>query len=310
MKKVCITWALIMILGTVPRVWAHPPETDKRTYPLPASETEEVVTEWLLQHHFQVYRASPTPQHVLLVVEKPNEHWRITLKPHSPLATLIQTEVRLNHDSAQLDAFLTFLDGYIHLPDSRPDLRAATVPDLVRRHLRAVVCIFAQNNRNDIQFSGFFIDANGLIVSTAHDFQLHQNVSVLLHDGREVPGRVVRIDPHRDLTLVKAIVSTETAIPLNTGRYLLDSKDPLFAVTCPNSGITGIQSGLLDGLPRKVEGLPLWKVRMKIDQGSSGSPVFDDQGRLAAIVKGHYRGTDAVGFLIPVETLMHFLEQH
>ena len=61
MKKVCITWALIMILGTVPRVWAHPPETDERTYPLPAPETEEVVTEWLLQHHFQVNRASPTP---------------------------------------------------------------------------------------------------------------------------------------------------------------------------------------------------------------------------------------------------------
>ena len=79
----------------------------------------------------------------------------------------------------------------------------------MRQHLRAVVCIFAQNNRNDIQFSGFFIDSNGLIVSTAHDFQLHQNVSVLLHDGREVPGRVVRIDPHRDLTLVKAIVAME-----------------------------------------------------------------------------------------------------
>ena len=310
MKKVCIIWALIIILGTITRVGAFQPEADERTYPLPASETEEVVTEWLRQHAFQVYRELPAPQSVLLIVEKPNERWRITLKPHSPLATLIRTKALLNHDSSQLNAFMTFLDGYIHLPTSRPDPRALSVPDLVRRHLGAVVCIFAQTIHHDIQFSGFFINANGLIVSTAHGLQPHQDVSVLLHNGGEVPGRVVRLDAHRDLALVKAIAAAETAIPLNGGRYLLDNKDTLFAVTCPNSGITGIQSGFLDGLPRQVEGLPLWKVRMKIDQGSSGSPVFDDQGRLAAVVKGHYRGTDAVGFLIPFETLVRFLAQH
>jgi serine protease Do len=310
MKKLCIIWALIIILETVPRVGAFQSATDERTYPLPVSETEEVVTEWLQQHAFQVYRASPTPQSVLLIVEKPNQRWRITLKPHSPLATLIRTEVVLNRDSTQPEAFMTFLDGYIPLPASRPDLRATTVPDLVRQYLGAVVCIFAQTSRDDIQFSGFFIDTNGLIVSTAHDLQLHQNVSVLLHDGREVPGRVVRIDPHQDLTLVKAIVAVETVIPLNNGRYLLDGKDSLFAVTCPNNGIAGIQSGFLDGLPRQVEGLPLWQVRMSISPGSSGSPVFDDQGRLAAVVKGHFRGTQTIGFLIPLETLIHFLEQH
>jgi serine protease Do len=310
MKITCIAWALLMLLGIVPRVCARQPEVDGHTCPLPVSEAEEVVTEWLQQQHFQVYRVSPTPRSVLLIVEKPAERWRITLKPRSPLATLIQTDVRKNQDRTQLEAFMTFLDGYIPLPDGRPDLRIATVPYRVRQHLRAVVCIFAQTDHNDIQFSGFFINGNGLIVSTAHDFQLHQDVSVLLHDGREVPGKVVRIDLHRDLTLVKAIVAADASVPLNAGRYLLDGKDPLFAVTCPNSGLTGIQSGSLDGLPRKVEDLPLWKVRMKIDPGSSGSPVFDDQGRLAGVVKGHYRGTDAIGFLIPFETLMHFLEQH
>ncbi len=97
----------------------------------------------------------------------------------------------MNQDRTQLEAFMTSLDGYIPLPDGRPDLRVSTVPNRVRQHLRAVVCIFAQTGQNDIQFSGFFINGNGLIVSTAHDLQLHQNVSVLLHDGREVPGKVV-----------------------------------------------------------------------------------------------------------------------
>ncbi len=310
MKKVIITWALVMILWMVPWAWAAKTEADERTYPVPVTETEEVVTGWLQKHGFQIYRVAPTRQRVVLVAEKLNARWRIILKPHSPLATLIRTEVRLDHDRSQLDAFRRFLDGYIHLPSSRPNLLAPAIPMIVRQHLKAVVCIFAQDNHKEIQFTGFVIDTKGVIVSTAHDLEPHQNISVLLHDGREVNGQVVKIDPHRDLTLVKVAAVLETAIPLNNGRYLLSSGDPLFALTCPNSGIAGIQSGALDGLPRRVEGLPLWKVRMDIDPGSSGSPVFDDQGRLAAVVMGRYRGTDTVGFLIAFETLVHFLEKH
>jgi serine protease Do len=59
-----------------------------------------------------------------------------------------------------------------------------------------------------------------------------------------------------------------------------------------------------------VNGLPLWQARIHIDPGSSGSPVFDGHGRLTAIVKGRYRGTNSIGFLIPFETLLHFLEKY
>jgi serine protease Do len=48
---------------------------------------------------------------------------------------------------------------------------------------------------------------------------------------------------------------------------------------------------------------------MHIEHGSSGSPFFDAQGRLAAVVKGRYRGTDSIGFLIPFETLLRFLDR-
>ena len=41
--------------------------------------------------------------------------------------------------------------------------------------------------------------------------------------------------------------------------------------------------------------------------GSSGSPVFDNQGRLVGMVKGRYRGTTTVGFVTPLETIVAFL---
>jgi serine protease Do len=47
---------------------------------------------------------------------------------------------------------------------------------------------------------------------------------------------------------------------------------------------------------------------MEIHIGSSGSPVFDVQGNLVGIVKGRYRGTQTIGFLIPLETIIAFVK--
>ena len=56
--------------------------------------------------------------------------------------------------------------------------------------------------------------------------------------------------------------------------------------------------------------MPLWQAQMNIHHGSSGSPVFDGQGRMAAMVKGRYRGTDSIGFLIPFEMILQFLGKY
>jgi serine protease Do len=49
---------------------------------------------------------------------------------------------------------------------------------------------------------------------------------------------------------------------------------------------------------------------MKIYPGSSGSPVFDVQGNLVAVVKGRYRGSESIGFLIALETLLDFIREN
>jgi serine protease Do len=48
---------------------------------------------------------------------------------------------------------------------------------------------------------------------------------------------------------------------------------------------------------------------MKTLPGGSGSPVFDGEGKLVAMVKGRYRGTDIVGFLTPLDIMRQFLDE-
>jgi serine protease Do len=277
-----------------------------RSYDMTIAETEEVVIEWLRQNRFQVYRLDSPDRQIHLTAEKDDRHVRIDLKPHSPLATQVRIETDRPDAAADLERYLS---GYMQQPAERPAPVEQPIPDAVREQLKAVVCLYAGQGR-EFQFSGFIIDPSGYIVCTAHDLNPDQPVRVLLFDGRELEGRIVRIDMERDLTLIQVDAPLGAAVPLRNGRYMLRPGDPLFAITCPNSHRPIVQSGRLDGPPRRVQGFPLWQVNMHIDRGSSGSPVFDAQGCLTAVVKGRYRGTDSIGFLIPFETLVHFLEKN
>ena len=304
-----LTVFAFLILSTAV-AWAGAGDKFSSVHDMPVVETEGVVIQWLEAKGFTVSRFSRDDLHVRIVAVKGAIVLNIALKPQSPLAThvLIDPESKIAQSAATQLA--GFLEGYINLPNQSAAKQSFEVPAIAENLQGAIVCLYADNKGREYQFSGFIIDTQGLIVSTAHDLHLDQPVSVLYRNGKEKDGRVVRIDPRRDLSVIKTSGPLPKAVPLRNGRFLLRNGDPLFSITCPSRNYSGVQTGFVDGPPRRVGGFPLWQVQMHVDPGSSGSPVFDDQGRLAAIVKGRFRGTDSIGFLIPFETLLHFLEKY
>lgn len=282
--------------------------TNERIFFMPVSETEEVVVPWLEASGFEVFRATETDTRIRLEAETPGRHWTLFLKAHSPLATIVEVQPRTDHGDQKLTAFWHYLDGYIKLPNSSSaTTMRQVVPDEVRNRLNDVVCIYSERDGSPLQLSGFVVDRAGYILSTAHDLTQGQAVSIQFRSGRELDGRIVKLDHDRDLCLIQVNEPVAHAVPLDKGRYRPVRGEALYALDCPHPGMNEIQSGVLDGPPRQVEGRVLWQVRMHVEPGSSGSPIFDDQGRLAGVIKGRYRGTNAVGFVIPFETVLHFL---
>jgi S1-C subfamily serine protease len=148
-----------------------------------------------------------------------------------------------------------------------------------------------------------------LIVSTAHDLNTIRAITVTLNNGKELKGDLIKIDPHRDLILLDSHLNGEASISLENGRRFLKNGEKIYTIGCPRNAQRTIHSGVIDGPLRNAGGSPLWQVTMETLPGSSGSPVFDSQGNLAAVVKGRYRGTDSTGFLIPLETIIEFLKE-
>jgi serine protease Do len=310
MKARCFILIFSLIIWTASINWAAVHDIESRIYKMTATEVEEVVTDWLKNHGFEVVNQSRSDQLVDLLAQKDQKQLHILAQRHSPLAARVQIETISGAAQSSAAALQHYLDGYINLPNILLDAEPSSIPALVRSHHKVVVCLFVAGPNEEIQITGVIVDKAGLILCTGHDLGIDESVSILLNDGREIEGRVIKIDRQRDLALIHAETPFDAQVPLRSGRFMLQNGDRLYAITCPSGSIVNIEPGFLDGPPRRVAGMPLWQVQMHIAHGSSGSPVFDSQGRMAAIVKGRFRGTDSVGFLIPFEIILQFLEKY
>lgn len=286
-------------------------EEGSRIYPLPIVEAEEILVHWMMTSGFKVSRISSGLEEIRLRGVKEKEIWEIVLLPHSPLATSfkVQREVGDLTEKNGPGEVWSLLDRYSEGQKSTKRGVMLGIPPVVLSRIPSVVCLKARVETGEIQFSGFRIDEKGLILSTAHDLKAIQAITIKVNQGEEVKGNLIKIDPQRDLILIDSPLKGDGFISPEKGRKLLKPGEMVYAIGCPLNAQGRIHSGVIGGAIRMTVGLPLWQVTMETLPGSSGSPVFDRQGNLAALVKGRFRGTDTVGFLIPLETIIEFLNE-
>ncbi len=281
-----------------------------RLYPLPSVEAEGVLSRWLVHSGFEVSRSSLEGGTVRLIGLKQDENWEIVLRPHSPLASSIQAQFTLKGQPvpAKLEALWNFLEDYSKGPFGEENSLSQGIPDGVLSKKECVVCIITEEKNDPLQLSGFIVDRSGLVLSTAHDLKRNGRVMVILSNNEESKGRLVKIDLTRDLALVEVQGPFPSFMLPKKRRDPIRRGEKIYSIGCPDGQHGVIHVGYINGPLRQKDALPLWQVDMKILPGSSGSPVFDGEGNLVGVVKGRYRGTEAVGFLIPIETMFEFLK--
>ena len=314
-----------------------------KTYPLPITEMEDVISKWLGNRDFKISPADKEYSRISFIAESLEEVWKVDLSQQSPLATKVTIReqrngtiksTRLTHWENYILKYLTSSDietqddpkeffsfnpnqpkrleshisKYDKAPDNRTQKKNQDIPNELSLSKTSIVCIKARVAGEVYQASGFVINKNGLIVCTAHDFKGLEDVRIILYDGREMPGRILRIDFQRDLTLIQVDEKLEDYILLLNGRERLKKGEKLYSMGCPVDQKITVYPGLFTA-ERYVNDLILWEVRMQIDHGRSGSPVFDEYGNLAGIVTGRHREIHSVGFLIPFRTLLEFVQE-
>ena len=161
--------------------------------------------------------------------------------------------------------------------------------------------------------SGFLYDANGWILTNYHVVEGTGTLTVSLNDGREITGRVASTDPAHDLAVVKIDGTGFPTIPigssagLQVGQLVIAIGSPLGQFTdSVTSGIlsaTGRSITVLDQTTRERRTIDnLLQTDAAINEGNSGGPLLDAQGRVIGIDSATAATAQGIGFAIPIDT--------
>jgi serine protease Do len=156
--------------------------------------------------------------------------------------------------------------------------------------------------------SGFFVSADGYIVTNNHVVQKAKTVSVTTQDGKTLDAKVVGTDPKTDLALIKVNESGDYP-------FVAFSKeqprigDWVVAIGNPY-GLGGtVTAGIISAEGRDIGDGPydrFLQIDAPINRGNSGGPTFNMKGEVVGVNTAIYSpsgGSVGIGFAIPAATV-------
>jgi len=191
---------------------------------------------------------------------------------------------------------------------------AGEVPDLVKQIGQAVVQVSTPEGLG----SGFFINADGYLITNFHVIEGETEISVEVY--RQIDGqlerdtykqvRIIAINKFHDLALLHIedknapkfkYVSLGNSDALSVG-------DSVFAIGSPMGLERTVTQGIISTKTRELEGELYLQTTAQINPGNSGGPLFNLAGQVVGVTNMKITFGEGLGFAIPVELVKNFLD--
>jgi serine protease Do len=165
--------------------------------------------------------------------------------------------------------------------------------------------------------SGFIIDKKGTILTNNHVVEGADKITVVLNDGRSLPGKVLGTDPKTDIAVVQ--VKSDGDLPsvklgdsdkLRVGEWVLAIGSP-FGEELQHS----VTAGIISAKGRSNVGLADYEDYLQTDAainpGNSGGPLVNLRGEVIGInsaIASRTGGYQGIGFAIPISMAQRISE--
>jgi len=156
--------------------------------------------------------------------------------------------------------------------------------------------------------SGFFVSADGYIVTNNHVVENAKTVSVTMDNGKTLDAKVVGADPKTDVAVIK--VNEPGDYPfVSFAKEMPRIGDWVVAIGNPY-GLGGtVTAGIVSAEGRDIGDGPydrFLQIDAPINRGNSGGPTFNMQGQVVGMNTAIYSpsgGSVGIGFAIPASTV-------
>jgi len=186
---------------------------------------------------------------------------------------------------------------------------------------------FGQQQSGQALGTGFVVDSGGYILTNAHvvdeNGQKASGVTVVFNQGgsqtQRVKGELVGVDVGSDVAVIKVDPKGLDLKPLplgDSGKVIIG--EPVVAIGNPLGYDFSITSGIVSATGRSLQspnGMTIpngIQTDAAINQGNSGGPLIDSQGKVIGIneqIASQGGGNDGLGFAVPINTAVRSLNQ-
>jgi serine protease Do len=188
---------------------------------------------------------------------------------------------------------------------------AHDVQDLVKQLGESVVQVRTPGGLG----SGFFINADGYLITNFHVIEGETEISVeVYHQHNDQLDREtykqVKINKFHDLALLQIEDKKAPKFKSVTlgSSDALTVGDSVFAIGSPMGLERTVTSGILSTKTRQIEGELYLQTTAQINPGNSGGPLFNLAGEVVGVTNMKITFGEGLGFAIPVELVKSFLD--
>jgi hypothetical protein len=188
----------------------------------------------------------------------------------------------------------------------------AKINETVLKQKRAVVTLYI-NDKDGKQIgtgTGFIIDSNGIIATNYHVIsawlEADNTLLVKMENGAYFPLQsLINYDNENDVALFK-VDGKELPIINLSKDYLPKQGENIIVVGSP----LGLETSVSDGIVSSVRGKDgVLQITAPVSPGSSGSPVFNSNGEVIAVVTFLISEGQNLNFAIPAKHVANLLKK-
>lgn len=167
--------------------------------------------------------------------------------------------------------------------------------------------------------SGFVISSDGLLLTNKHVIADDDaEYTVVLNDGRELPGKVLAKDPVNDIAIIKINASKLKPLQLGDSNTIQIGQTVIAIGNTLGEYRNTVTRGVVSGINRVVQAADQTgsteiiqeaiQTDAAINPGNSGGPLLDLSGRVIGINTAVNREGQSIGFSIPINVAKRAVE--
>lgn len=203
-----------------------------------------------------------------------------------------------------------------------------TPGEVYERNVNAVVAVTVQIEGYDdygratsglASGTGFFITADGYVVTNYHVIEDGTEITVTTHDDEEYSAEIVGYEANNDLAVLKVEGENLPYVTLGKSEDLLVGDQVVAIGNVLSTFASSLTVGYVSGVDRVVdtEGVAMNMIQtdVAINSGNSGGPLFNMKGEVVGITTAKFSGNsssgasiEGIGFAIPMDDVTGMIE--